>query len=1515
MAPCGSNGYNKGDLDGTALRSFEPVLARRRRACRRAGPTRVEFQGVVAVTEDRADRELLFEALAVHLGFLPRRALIDLAATQPDEASSARPRSLGELLVEQAALTPEQCAMLETLVEGLMERHGGDVSRCLDALSAFGRLRGELERRRVDSGRFPDPGKFSANPTVPSIPINGNRQGSELGPGPVPADDSMAPGGAEVPQAEPHAEPAVEWFLGMPTSTGMRFRILRPHAQGGIGKVWVAFDAELQREVALKQIKPERADDTDSRTRFLLEAEVTGRLEHPGIVPVYGLGIDDDGRPFYAMRFVRGISFDEAIAQFHRADEEPHRNPRERTLALRHLLDRFVDICHTIAYAHSRGVLHRDLKPANILLGPFNESLVVDWGLAKVFTRAAGEPAPEPRPEPGWPVGREADAGDAHRGGRPDRDAGHDSRSGPGDPARGGDSSSVEPPLGRISSTDTAVGTAFGTPAYMSPEQAEGRLDQLGPASDVYSLGAMLYTLLSGRAPFEYVWCDVTALLDRVRRGEYLPPRQVNPRVPRALEAVCLKAMATRVEDRYGSATELAQEIERWLADEPVSAYPEPAPARLARWGRRHKPIVAGAAALLITAVAGLSVGIVLIGREQRKTELQRQEAERQGMVALVKSYEATHKAESLRRRDAVSRVNLASREYLDDNVALADELLAGCPVDLRAWDWSYAHRLGHSELRTWTASSQGHDVWCVAFSPDGAHVAAGTGPWGSPGAGRTGELVVRDVATGAEVFAVRGLRGAVQALAYAPDGRTIAMAHGFTGPEEGAVLALLDAGTGQELWRASERGVQILGLAFARDGRNIASGCGHFNDYTTAGYARLREAKTGMALGPPIAGGPGGVLSVGFSPDGSRLALASRDVVDLCDLSRPSRSIVHQLRGHVNFVYALVFSPVGRRLATGGWDQHIRIWDWETGQLLDTLMGHRGFVRGLAFSPDGTQLVSGSEDKSVRRWDLAAGGDHAAFHGHTGFVHCVAFSPDGVLAASGSLDGTVKLWPAAAPDSQVTFQGSTGWVGTVAFAPDGRRVASAHDGDVRIWDQRTGEELRRIIAPRGLLAHIGLAFAPDGSTLAASARGGSLNLWDTASWTCRRRLDGHAATITDLAFSPVRPMLVTASEDGTLRIWDTAQGSVLRTLSAHKGPVRAVAFAPDGQRIASAGDDRTVRLWDVNTGAESAALAGHATGVQDVAFAPDGRLLASVGGAYHGPIPAEVKLWEWESRRLAATFQGHTGLVTAVAFFPDGRRLATASDDRTIKLWDVATGEDVLTLRGHTSGVVSLTISRDGRQVASGSIDYTAKIWTIEAPEGQTALELSLRRAAVARVQSLYARLLLKAEVLEALRADRTLSPRLRAAALEVANRRSENASRLYEAAWLTIVRPIGRPDDNRLALRRLEAACRVVADDPERLAEYRHALALALYRAGQSARAVETVRDLTGAQPGQPPSPLDLAVTAMASHRLGHTRDALAALDQLRSLAKADRWANDQEALGFLREAEGVLESPPTP
>jgi WD40 repeat protein/serine/threonine protein kinase len=1449
------------------------------------------------VAGDRADRELLFEALAVHLGFITRDAAAALLRTPSSGVHADSETPLGAILIKRAVLTAEQCAVVRAVTEELLIQHGGDLRCCFDTLSSFGPLRRELERRKRN-------GRSSEHPTLPSIPINGEQAGIRLSrePGPSSPNPNDEPNAdldlSVAPEAVHGDADEDDWVVGSPTSTGMRFHVLRPHAQGGIGKVSVAFDAELQREVALKQIKPERADDADSRARFLLEAEVTGRLEHPGIVPVYGLGVDDSGRPFYAMRFVRGTSLEEAIRQFHRGDDDPKRDARARVLELRQLLDRFADVCHTVAYAHSRGVLHRDLKPANILLGPFNESLVVDWGLAKVFARltAADKSAPPAAlPKPPTADVVEDDSGDwgpaASRAAALEKGV-----------ALHGDA-----PLGVSSSSDTAAGTAFGTPAYMSPEQAEGRLDQLGPASDVYSLGAVLYTLLSGRAPFEYVWCDVTALIDRVRLGEFPPPRKVNARVPHALEAVCLKAMALRPEDRYATAKHLAGEIERWLADEPVESYRERVPARLARWGRRHKPVVAGLAALLVTAVAALSAGILAVGREQRKTELQR-------LAAVQQRELVTEKAESLRRRDAVSRVNLAYREYLDDNVALADELLAGCPSDLREWEWEYARRLGHSELRTFSGSSQKFDVWAVAFSPDCALLACGSGPWGNAGSGPTGEMIVREVQSGGQVFALAGLIGAVQALAFSPDGHQLAVASGFTGNDHGARLAVFEMPSGRKAWERSERGVQVLSLAYSPDGRAIASGCGRFNDYDSIGFARLRDSANGEPIGEPITGGPGGVLCVSFSPDGRRLALTSRDVADVCDLSSPARPIIHQLRGHVNFVYAVAFSPDGRFVATGGWDKTIRLWDAVTGAHLQTLLGHRGFVRGLAFSADGAQLVSGSEDKSVRRWDVAGGGEYAAFHGHTAFVHCVAFGSDGALAVSGSQDGTVKLWPAAAPDTHVTFRNSTGWVGTVALAPDGRHVASAHNGNIRIWDPRTGEELRRLTGPRGLLGHIALVFSPDGTTLAASGRGNSVNLWDTVTWSPRRSLGGHTAWVSDAAFSPDGRLLATSSEDGTIRLWNVADGSTIWMIKGHEKAINALAFAPDGHSLASAAEDHKAKVWDVSAGSPLVEFAGHVTGVRDLAFSPDGQQIASVGGTYRDTPGAEVKLWDSKTGRETANLAGHTSLVTAVAFFPGGRRLATASDDRTLKLWDTNTYEDVFTLRGHTSGLVSLAISRDGKQVVSGSIDYTAKTWSTADTERAITAELSLRRAAVERVQSLFAKHLLKDDVLGELRAEKSLNPRMRAAAMEIAEKRAENASGLYEAGWRAVARPGGRPDDHRLAVRRLEAACRVVADDPERLAEYRQALALAFYRAGHATRAIETTRAAESiSESGQRAQlPVLLAVTAMASKELGDSAGAQAAFDQLCKLVRTDKWANDREAQVLFSESEAVVTAP---
>jgi tetratricopeptide (TPR) repeat protein/tRNA A-37 threonylcarbamoyl transferase component Bud32 len=371
-----------------------------------------------------------------------------------------------------------------------------------------------------------------------------------------------------------------------PSVTGRRFQVLRPHDKGGLGEVFVALDTELNREVALKQIQDRHADDLANRTRFLLEAEVTGRLEHPGIVPVYGLGTYADGRPYYAMRFIRGDSLKDAIAAFH-ADPALKTNPGARALELGKLLRRFLDVCNAIDYAHSRGVLHRDIKPGNVIVGKYGETLVVDWGLAK-------------------PLGR-------------------------GEPDSRLDETTLRP-MSASGSAQTLPGAVLGTPAYMSPEQASGDIDQLGPRSDVYSLGTTLYCLLTGRAPFE--GGDLEVLLRQVAQGAFPLPRRIAPTIDRALEAICLKAMARKPSNRYATPRELADDVERWIADEPVSAWREPLVRRVRRWARRHRTTITAAAAALVVALAASSALAALQSlAAQRERALAAREREAKAMA------------------------------------------------------------------------------------------------------------------------------------------------------------------------------------------------------------------------------------------------------------------------------------------------------------------------------------------------------------------------------------------------------------------------------------------------------------------------------------------------------------------------------------------------------------------------------------------------------------------------------------------------------------------------------------------------------------------------------------------------------------------------------------------------------------------------------------------------------------------------------------------------------------------
>jgi serine/threonine-protein kinase len=474
------------------------------------------------------DRNLLFGVLAMQCDAITRVQFVDACALWANQ----KERPLADLLAERGWLSATDRQDVERLVARKLNRHGGDARTSLAELAG-----GALQLSLAEIG----------DPEV--------RQSLGLPDGPS----------GHILLATMAYEPG----------TRERYTLTRLHAQGGIGQVWLARDQAFGREVALKELRPERAENPAAWARFLEEARITGQLEHPNIVPVHELAEPAEGRrPFYTMRFVKGRTLSDAARAYHGRRREGTAGPLE----LRELLGAFVGVGQAVAYAHSRGVIHRDLKGQNVVLGDFGEVIVLDWGLAKVVGRAEETLTP--------PV---AAGGDECRG-------------------------------------ETLQGQALGTPGFMSPEQAQGQWDAVDRRTDVYGLGAILYEVLTGQAPF-----DGTNTADVLRRVVAEPParpRSVNPAVPPALEAACLKALVKQPAERYPTAEALTADVKAWMADEPVSAYREPPVARAGRWARRHRPLVAGAAALLVAAVVALSAGTVLLSRANARTEAERQRAE-----------------------------------------------------------------------------------------------------------------------------------------------------------------------------------------------------------------------------------------------------------------------------------------------------------------------------------------------------------------------------------------------------------------------------------------------------------------------------------------------------------------------------------------------------------------------------------------------------------------------------------------------------------------------------------------------------------------------------------------------------------------------------------------------------------------------------------------------------------------------------------------------------------------------
>jgi len=1011
------------------------------------------------------------------------------------------------------------------------------------------------------------------------------------------------------------------------------------------------------------------------------------------------------------------------------------------------------EVADALEVAHNEGVIHRDLKPGNILVTQDDRPKVSDFGLAKLLDENS------------------------------------------------------------ISRAGEMVGTCF----YMSPEQVAAKRAGLDHRTDIFSLGVVLYEMLTLVRPFDGDTTEQVA--HKILVVDPPPANEIRSKIPRDLSVICGKAMEKDRDRRYPTMADLAADLRRYLDDQPILAKPPSILQRGTKWARRNPTKSAVGA---VTAVAFVTITKLLLDNVDTNREL----AAALDAAEIERDRAIEAKQESLRQRDRArisaysASIYTASATLEVGNHADARRQLEACPESMRDWEWAHLNLSLDQSVHT----LRGHEsaVYSPCWDTSGTRIASGS---------KDKSVRVWDAQSGECLQVLRGHDDQVYSIAWSTTGTYLASGSGDS------TACIWDVRNGQCTQTLRGHSAGVRSVAWHAGGKRIVSGS---EDATL----RIWDVASGECL-QTIEAHQGPITCLSCDPQDARVASGSWDkAIHIWEL-RSGRllqtlrvSKVTELEDPT--VTSVCWNPSGTRIASGAWDNKIRVWDPKTGEVLLTI-GKRpaekersSSVSSVAWSRSGAQILSASSDNTLRLYSADNGELIQILRGHEAHVHSAAWNRDDSRIVSSSTDRTLRIWDSETGDSVHTLTGHESEVRSVSWNAQGTRVASgSEDPTVRIWDAQTGANQMTLQGHQK--AATSTSWHPDGTRLASGSWDCTIRVWDTQSGDTLRVIngDGDGTRVTSVQWNPSGASIASGMEDNTVRIWDPDSGEQTQVLRGHRNPVGPIAWNPSGTQLASGSDDWTVCLWDLKTGEKLATLTDHMGAVRSVAWNHDGTRIASASW------DATIRIWDARTGEALACFKGHQGSVNCLAWSPSGTRLASGSHDNTLRIWDPATGESMKTLLGHSQRIQAVAWDPSGTRLVSGSADKTIRLWETRLTDALPVWRAAANRRSVAPVlTALFDEHILLQPVLDALRADRSLSERRRRTAIAMANARGPLSPQYLNARAWALVDP-DRKDQQTNVAQGLTLARAAVKSDPDDAA-IRDTLAWALFANGHHEESV---------------------------------------------------------------------------